>query len=322
MGEAQDTERVAADWIARSDRGLRADERNAREAWLEADASHRVAWLRLRAAWRCADDLADEPLAVRPTARTWSAMSTRFRPQATAAAVAACALLAVLVALELRPDGVAYATDVGGRSSAPLEDGSRIELNTDSRVRVDVGPRRRIAWLDKGEAYFDVAHDPEHPFVIHAGDRRVTVLGTRFTVRREGDRLEVAVADGRVRVDQPGARTLLPRVVIVGDRLVAEGPSMRVDHVGEQAVADEMGWRQGAVVFQDTTLAEAAAELNRYNRVQLVISDAGSAELRIGGSVDPLNVEAFAALLRDAYGLKTERQGDLIYISSGDTGLS
>jgi transmembrane sensor len=94
-----------------------------------------------------------------------------------------------------------FDTPVGGRKIVSLTDGSKVELNTQTVVRMAVDDKRRDVWLDSGEANFEVAHRDGEPFVVHAGKRTITVLGTKFSVRREKDRVTVNVVEGRVRVD-------------------------------------------------------------------------------------------------------------------------
>lgn len=325
MGKAEEIEVLAAEWVARADRGLSREEDAALADWLASDVKHRVAWLRLDAAWRRVLDPSSREVSRRSASPVSGFGRWRLRhpPRRLAAAALAAATLAGGSALwSLQARGFEMETAVGGRSAAPLPDGSRIELNTDTRLRVDVRPNRRRVWIDKGEAYFEVASDHEHPFVIQAGKRRVTVLGTRFSIRRDGERLEVAVAEGRVRVEDAARGATQPRIVTVGDQLVADGPSMRVMHPGEEAVDDDLSWRRGLLAFQDAALAEVLAELNRYNKVQLAAGDTVAADLRIGGVFDPLNISAFTSLLRDAYNLRVSETDGVIYIYSANTGLS
>src|SRR5690606_85904 len=122
-----------------------------------------------------------------------------------------------------------YETQVGGRESVPLPDGSRVELNTDSKLRAAMTGEKREVWLERGEAYFEVKHDRMRPFVVWAGDRRITVLGTKFSVRRAGARVRVAVAVGRVQVDpvRPSEHAR-PQIVTPDSIVVAQGASTLV----------------------------------------------------------------------------------------------
>src|SRR5258708_31845445 len=94
-----------------------------------------------------------------------------------------------------------YITEIGAREMVPLADGSKVELNTDTRIRTVVTKERRTVWLDRGEAYFEVVPDTSRPFVVLAGSRRITVVGTKFAVRRDGDEVQVKVPEAIVHVE-------------------------------------------------------------------------------------------------------------------------
>ncbi|HFL6955517.1 TPA: FecR domain-containing protein, partial [Stenotrophomonas maltophilia] len=195
MSSHNDIEQVAAQWInrAQSSQWTAQDQRQL-DAWLGQDTAHRVAWLRLKSVWDRADRLAAVRGVQSPRTRRW-ASPVRW------SAAAAVAMLAVLLNMPWWGPGTRYTTEVGGREVMALSDGSRVELNTHTELRAQVDPSLRHVWLDKGEAFFDVKPDPAHPFVIHAGDHKVVVLGTKFSVRQERERLEVAVLEGKVRVE-------------------------------------------------------------------------------------------------------------------------
>jgi transmembrane sensor len=235
------------------------------------------------------------------------------------AIAASLAVIALSVALALNTTGLrvtSYRTEIGGHETVPLKDGTRIELNTDTRLRTAVDAHARRVWLDRGEAYFEVSHDPSRPFVVDAGSRKVTVLGTRFSIRRDGDRVTVAVVEGRVRVDptrpSPGAAR---EVITAGDMAVAQGPSILVAPRSTERVASALSWRRGMLTFDQATLAEAAAEFNRYNTRTLVITDPVAAKIRVGGAFEADNVQAFARLLHSAYGLRVQETDDAVMIS-------
>ncbi|PNV26563.1 FecR family protein, partial [Xanthomonas citri] len=219
MSSHNDIEQVAAQWInrAQSSQWTAQDQRQL-DAWLGQDTAHRVAWLRLKSVWDRADRLA----AVR------GVQSTRTRRWASPvrwSAAAAVAMLAVLLNMPWWGPGTRYTTEVGGREVMALSDGSRVELNTHTELRAQVDPSLRHVWLDKGEAFFDVKPDPAHPFVIHAGDHKVVVLGTKFSVRQERERLEVAVLEGKVRVEPMVAKPGRPPVIVQGGGLLYSKPA-------------------------------------------------------------------------------------------------
>lgn len=324
MSEAQFIETSAANWLARQDSGAwSAQSAEALEDWLNADTRHRVAYLRLRAAWSRADRLAAScppvPVQKRPRRRVdgWRAV-IRKRTVVTAASAALVLIVATPIGFIHMSQDV-YETTVGGRSVTPLPDGSRVELSSDTQVRTSfVGPRREV-WLGRGEAYFDVAHDGR-PFVVRAGNSKVVVEGTRFSVRRDEKNLIVRVAEGRVRIESDSGKSI-GRAVLPGQEARVKNGHLQVVNRGLDAVADEMSWRQGRLQFRQATLDEVAEAFNRHNRIKLVVTDQEVGRTEIGGSFEATNVDGFAEVLRNAYGMKIERRDDAIFISHSRTGF-
>ncbi|MGE5502392.1 MAG: FecR family protein [Ignavibacteriales bacterium] len=290
------------------------DDQAALDAWLEESTAHRVAWLRVEYGWRKVGRLASLRSPAAPAEPRRRALPRFHRPAAIAASLALAVGLGSL-ALTGAFTHKAYVTEVGGHATVPLADGTKIELNTDTKVRADLEKTQRTVWLDRGEAYFEVAHDASRPFVVYAGERKVTVLGTKFSVRRDHDRVIVAVAEGRVRVEEVKAKKP-PTVVTRGDTVIAEPAATLVTPKSVERVDAELAWRRGLLEFDKSTLGDAAVEINRYNRKKLVVEDPQAAAIRITGSFEAENVDAFARLLRQAFGLNVQEEGDEIRISS------
>ena len=93
------------------------------------------------------------------------------------------------------------------------------------------------------------------------------------------------------------------------------GASVLQSRTSDQHVDDQLAWRRGLLVFDQITLADAAVEFNRYNQTQLKVLDSQTAAIRIGGSFEATNVEAFVRLLQSAYGLKIDRDDETVKIS-------
>jgi transmembrane sensor len=238
--------------------------------------------------------------------------------------VAAVSLIAVTgiaaASYLLRAKDVTYATAVGGHRIVMLADGSKIELDTDTILRTAISSDRRIAWLDKGEAFFQIVHDASRPFIVIAGNRRVTDLGTAFMIRRDTARLEVAVVDGRVWFDAADGRATnngrAQSVLLVqGDAAVATAGALSLTKKPPQQLLSELGWRRGVLVFNNTPLADAAAEFNRYNREQLVVADPAAGRMMIGATFRTSDVELFSRVTRTVLGLHVEKRGQEIVIS-------
>jgi transmembrane sensor len=304
----------AAIWIERRDRDDWKDSDQAEfDAWLMEAAGNRAAYWRLEAAWKDTDRLA----AFRPAQE--AVAGRRFSP-AIFRFAAAIVLLAVCGSLAaaylLAPRERVYATAIGGHRVLTLNDGSRIELNTDSVVRVSENRNSRQVSLDKGEAYFEVRHDSVRPFVVTIGNGRITDLGTKFLVRREPDRLRVAVLDGRVRYEENSANNGHAIAVLnAGDLAVAIAGSVAVKKRAPSELASALAWRRGILVFDNATLVEVAAEFNRYNSTKLFVADLASAHMQIAGTFHADNLEAFVQTVQRVLMLHVEKRGESIVIS-------
>ena len=312
-------EQEAAQWLARQD-GARWDvgQQAELDAWLEADVRHRVAYLRLHAAWRRADALngAARPDPA-PARRPGPALAHTWR--LAAGLLLACGLGVVLAPQFSSSQGERYATRTGENRTVALADGSRLTLNTSTRLRAAPDGQRKV-WLDNGEAYFDIAPDPARPFVVDAGASRVTVLGTRFTVRRDGERTSVLVEQGRVRVSANATVLQVEETVELSPNQEASaerGRIARADRSPAQT-AQRMAWRSGRIVFDGETLGEAVAEFNRYNERKLVLSDKEAASMPIGGSFAPSNLDGFVRLLEQGFGLHAQYGIGQIVLSRAD----
>lgn len=208
-----------------------------------------------------------------------------------------------------------YATRVGERREIALTDGSRIALNTNSVLEVTFSERRRNVRLLSGQALFRVAKDEGRPFVVSAGDRRITATGTAFDVR-VGDTggVTVLLVEGRVSVDpirREGLARIIPALereaIEPGERLTAE-PAKPVS-IATADVERGTSWSQGRIIFRDDTLTEAVAEMNRYSTTRLVIDDDRLGRLRISGVFRSANADNFTAMLATAYPIDAQAGG-------------
>ncbi|MBL8271772.1 FecR family protein [Steroidobacter sp.] len=341
--DSERIEAIAADWFAKQQSGQWTSADQAEfDLWLAAATAHRVAFIRLDAAWRSASRLqvlgAGVPEGVIPERRSWGYSLLR-RKQAAAAdvasdaisragwrsskslrAIAACAVVAIGVTIGVqswRPSAEEHQTAVGGMDTVPLADGSRITLSTDSRVRVMLSANERRIELEKGEAFFDVAKDKSRPFVVVAGDRRVIAVGTQFSVRRNDEDVRVVVTEGRVRFandqDPPAA---VPLQLDAGAIARATAGSVMVREQAVKEAEQLLSWRNGFLMFRDTALTEAVAEFNRYNQRKIVIADDAIADIRIGGSFRVDNIDAFLWLLENGFPVRARHQQDAVVLSA------
>lgn len=315
MSAPLEIEEQAALWLAREDKGLDETGRNQLENWLNEDTGHRIVFLRLKSAWQRADRLAALKT---PSLSQWQSVPPKSWDRARNLFAAAVTLAAVCLAAAYlyAPSDSAYETAVGQQKTIRLSDGTQIELNTNTRLITDLTSASRVVTLDRGEAYFDVVHNPARPFVVLAGDRRIVDLGTRFSVRREGDDVQVVVAEGRVRVDVLGAKGHGSTVLAKADDMVlAKGNEALVARKSPQDVENTLGWRDGVLVFNQETLADVAQEFNRYNQRQMIV-EGPARSIRLGGSFRADNLDAFTALVVKGLGLKVENEDNRIIVSN------
>ena len=315
----------AGDWLARLDRPDATEEDRAEfERWRTTDPRHAAAYARIAAAW----SQLDRVCALRPTTSRidpnfLKPRSFAFNP--TLAAVAAALVLAVIATWLLASSlsGTTYVTGIGGFQRIVLSDGSVLELNTDTGVRVSMDNSMRKIELRRGEASFEVAHDATRPFIVTAGNAAVRAIGTRFNVRRFERAVEVLVDEGRVAVgaSEALARTeaSLPpstRIVEAGQAAIARAQHVTLSEIAPGVSERKLAWRERMLVFDGTPLSEAVAEFNRYNERHLVLSDPALATLKIGGYFRPTNVSAFIELLDQHFAVRAVWDTDRIALSA------
>lgn len=248
--------------------------------WAAADPRRRGALLRAEAAWAALAGEAKE------------ASRTGRRGFVAAAAAAAFAGIGA-GSWWWQGRDPAFETQVGERRRIALADGSAMVLNTASRTRVALAPAARRIALDRGEAWFQVAHDPARPFVVAAGDIRVEAVGTAFAVRRVGDSAEVTVTEGRVRAWSQASPARFLTIAAGQRATLAERVGATPGDLHSGGTEEALAWRQGEIVLDGRTLGDAAAEFNRYNRRQLAV-ETPLAERRMVGRFRTDDVEGFA----------------------------
>ena len=306
----------AAEWFARAHSGAwgTADQEQL-DAWLGQSLSHEAAYWRLEGAWMEAARLT----VLRASAEAQNSTARRIIPVPIkiAMAIVFAAVIGLTGYSHLSgPPMEKFATPVGGHRMLALSDGSQIELDTDTVVRVAMKADRRTVWLDRGEAYFRVNHNAARPFAVMAGDHRIIDLGTKFLVKQSESRVEVTLLEGRARLEAGGG--LLPVRSIElspGDVATASANSMAVIKKPARILANELGWRRGVLVFEGTSLADAAAQMNRYNTQQIVIADSSIARRAIDGTFPVHAVPQFTEMAQAIFGFRVEKKGNQTLIS-------
>jgi transmembrane sensor len=307
--------RNAAQWIARIHSGaMSAGDQAALSAWLARRPEHREAFARAEAVWGLAQNLSSSQVARRYLAAN---AAPRRRPRQIALGLG-MGLAAAMAFLVLWPDRGLQATGPGEIRTVMLEDGSTVWLNTDSRLRVDFStPFRRVV-LERGEAFFKVAHDTSRPFIVEAEPRRIIVTGTEFDVRRVPDAVEVSVAEGHVKVETALLRGDAPNPVTslsAGEdaRFVA---GQAIPAVAHGTIAQHKGaWRDGQIYLDDTQLGAAFDEINRYSPTKLVPADEKLRHLTISGVFHTGDTDSVLFALHELYRLEARHEPGRIVLS-------
>lgn len=343
-------EATAAAWLAQQDDHLTPEQAAAFARWRQENPLHEAAVRRLEKTWSTLHLLRDfrpESL-THPNRDLLSARRpTRLISFPVLAAITAIAAGVTLVALwrptrtsnPFRPsvasvqqgsDTLVYTTAGDGYQRVSLSDGSVVELNANSEIRVNYTAGERRARLLLGEANFVVAKNPQRPFWVEAGKISVRAVGTVFNVRIGSKDVEVLVTEGKVAVKTKPEHEVTPAdhgatsssiipppsedaFVIAGQRLVFSTqtpiPKIHIQSLSPDVIRDALAWQVTGLRFTDTPLAEVAAQFNRRNQVQIEIADASLTNLPVDGSFRANNVEAFVRLLESNGDITVERVG-------------
>ena len=315
---------AAAFWLARHDADPAAAADPTFLAWLAESEGHAAAWARARALWsRAVDDLREDPLA---EALRASALAAR-PPVWPRALAAACVVVAVLLGAgvgwrywaERPPSAPQVATStpttqlatlVGERRAVTLADGTRLDMDSATRIDVAFDDRARRLRVVSGQVYIQVARDTTRPFAVDARDQTIVDRGTEFGVRVMPGMMSVTLAQGSVAVGAhggPAEHELKP-----GERLMLrDGRPAQLQTVDVNAV---LAWRDGFVEFSDTPLSDAVAEMNRHGGRRMVIADPRVGALRISGRFKLGEPERFLRTVSMLLPVRAVRVGETLEI--------
>ncbi|OYU28009.1 MAG: iron dicitrate transport regulator FecR [Burkholderiales bacterium PBB2] len=325
----------AAVWIARL-HGPSRTPAMVREclAWQAQSPAHRLAFERCTETWQ---EVAN--LSLSAYANAWSTAKRApeqrvrvTRPMQWALAAVFLVLASVLVmALQPWRTGEVYATGVGEHRVVMLADGSRMSLNTATKVRARLSSSQRLVEVEAGEVLFEVAKDTSRPFLATAGGTEVKATGTAFLLRLRPSiqeahtSLEVTLIEGQVVLRPPTGLVAAavgagPVVMTAGERVHVDGAlaasrisMVRVDRPGlDRALA----WTRGELSFDDVTLNEAVDEMNRYSSKPIVIVEAARLKaLRVSGLFRTGDSASFARAVAALHGLGVRERSDRLELA-------
>jgi transmembrane sensor len=345
---------AAAGWLVEREEGWPPARAHEFDCWCRADPRHAAAVARLEQA--CAfleamPQVRDEllPVVEFPATRASERSSTVSLRVAWSKIVVGLAAVLALAALALwqwphsQLPAIVHSTSTGGYERVVLADGSVVELNANSEVRVEFAPGERRVALVAGEAHFTVAHDTARPFVVSAGHVSVRAVGTAFNVRRATAAVEVLVTEGKVQLDQKvervdpnalhaasddparwgqrappqGTLLLANERLLIPDSATPPSSALQpgstapiVEKISPELIRAALAWQERKLVFADTPLCEVVAQFNRRNRLQLILADATLAERPVGGTFAADNAEGFVRLLENSGSIAVERRGE------------
>lgn len=355
----QDIDDDALGWlIRRTSGGFGARDEATFQAWLEADDSHRSAYEQEEAQWSAldrlptdgldilranlADDLASELAAAAHLGQTATANWQPGRPSTCVGGLArrryiATAFSAAAVALIAGTSGFmawnqwqaqpvfaqVFHTQRGQQLEVPLPEGSQLRLDTATRLEVSYYRDRREVQLSEGQVVFNVQPDKKRPFEVLAGPLRITVVGTRFSVRHTpgmagADGVRVAVEQGRVKVERFSAdpasnASAQPFFLSAGQQIASDAQGL-LEPVSPLSKAGIAPWRDKLVSFDNTRLDQVLAELERYGNTGLLVRDPTVANLRITGTFNPTRLDNFASVLPKAAPVRLRKVGGVMEI--------
>ncbi len=250
------------------------------------------------------------PVPVRP--------ARRFSAAICASLLVLLGIPLVISSLRVLPDlfvGPAYySAGIGERHFVPLEDGSTVELNTRSSIKVEMNSHGRQVTLLSGEAVFTVRHDATRPFRVISGGLVIKDVGTTFDVQQQANGgATISVLEGLVEISAreppPAGQTALARTVMEADHIADVMPfgnhlEVRIRAIATPELARQLAWRDGHLIFEGETLSEVVAKLNRYNRRQMTVVDPSIARRSIGGTFTTTDFDGFLDTIKQLFDIQ------------------
>lgn len=314
----------AALWVTRlhgpdRDATMEADCRR----WLKEDQRHAEAFELATDAWLMSANLTRTIPALGLSTKYWPPRG--FLRNTVAAAALGCCLLAVSLYF-LRDH--ALTTGPGEQKTLTLNDGTLVTLNANSRVLVKYDEHLRRVVLAYGEAYFHVTKHQDRPFDVVIGNRKVVALGTSFQVRREdptGSAFAVTLIEGRVAIEPLSLADTVPSLPMPDIKVLNPGQRLHIQDDSETldtpSLVKVTAWQHGQLIFEDTSLSDAAAEFNRYGKDKITLSGTMVGSIRVGGVFRIGDPAAFALVIARTHHLQIGRRGREIQLreASHDT---
>jgi len=322
------SEEAAEWWVSLDAKNLSHAEREAFVDWLRESAVHVAEMLRVAHVHGALDQFREWAFIATEGAATGAevvVLPTRVAPTAMrskrvwfgalAASIAAIAIAATWFLVI--STGQTIVTERGERRQVALADGSVVQVDPETRLRIEYDETTRRVYLDRGRALFHVAKNPRRPFLVQADDTVVRAVGTAFGVERQNEGVVVTVAEGKVAVTEVLPSPLVaftskpttprPALALTAGQQVTVPPSGPSPSVKKVDSGRELAWAEGRLVFDNDTVASVIEQFNRYNRVQLHVTDETLASRPVSGVFDAADPESFIAFIQTVAVVHVER---------------
>ena len=344
---ASNTEKEAAEWVARLGDGLSVEEEKQFAKWFNSREQNRKEFVELARLWDSMDSLSrlakmfpepDEKPQNTSSGRRWLAAATFLITVGIAGwfATNSPPITEEQSAMSIASTKQLLQTEIGEQSNHTLSDGTFVVMNTDSQVAIEFTESNRMLRLERGEIHLKVAHDPARPLSVIIGDKVVQAIGTEFNLEISSDQsIELVVTDGLVMVGimQPGVHdddAADPLVLDQNFAMVAAGQEVTIDadvkqlstieaeDIESENISVKLSWREGNLIFRGESLEEAVEEVGRYTAVEFVFLDEASKKVRVAGLFKAGDVEGLLVALRTHFNISYEWQGDNRIVLSAD----
>ena len=344
----EDIRAEAREWVIHFNRDVAPSKADiaALNAWAKQSPAHRAELHSAQQVWLEGDQLAELAVPVKaPTARFFARSLSRVKqllmPTGTRGFVTAMSLSAILIGATWYINTPAisgngsYQTAIGEQRTLILKDKSRIQMDTNSKVRIAYSEGVREIYLEQGKAHFDVAKNPDRPFDVHAAGGLVRAVGTAFSVFINNAAVRVTVDEGRVnlaRVESAEENLLaqastvpsstvssstarsqskpkdIPNKVFLsvdkGQSAVFDQHQQALTQLADNELSQELAWRRGLLIFIGEPLDQVVSEVSRYTATKIEISDPELGKLLIGGRFRTGELEALLDVLEAGFGVK------------------
>lgn len=327
---------AASLWIERLGEGLTPDEEVELQTWLSEDPANQTLLEKMARLWDKMDSLSRlSALVPQPVVPVKSDHGFSVAHVAMAASIALIftallfwnssrdAEIAPQIAPHVaqRPAEIFYETAIGEQQVHRLEDGTKITLNTGSRIGVRYSQDARLLHLESGEVHVEVAKDAERPLSVLAGGHIVQAIGTAFNIEiKPGREIELVVTEGTVRIGEQlesidrglkDVEIVLPRsatVLTAGQQLVTGDKTEVAEPISSDDIQVKLSWRQGNLIFRGESLAEATQEVERYTGVEFVFIDENLKQRSVSGFFKAGDVEGMLEALKENFDIEFQRE--------------